>query len=301
MMYSHALCGWRVCSDLPIPELPQFPEAGISTGPSDITVTVGPVSEELDDPIGLNGFLKVGRDGTVLMKVAEDLRFLVTGGRDVTVEFRSELGRETWRLYFLGTILHYICHQRGTYPLHAACLSIAGKTVAIAGHSGDGKSTLAYELLRRGHHLLSDDLTVLQSEGEDIRVVPAYPRLRLWRESLVAAGTDTDGLLRVRPDMDKFVIEPRGGFDPAPTKLAAVVVITAERDFDLKRYGPAEAVTLLLPHICRPKVAALLGRQADLLRFTARIAVQSPVYQLKRPKRFDRLADVATAIEGLMG
>jgi hypothetical protein len=99
--------------------------------------------------------------------------------------------------------------------------------------------------------------------------------------------------------MEKFDLQPRDGFDPRPAQLDAVVVIANQAEFELKRRTSTEAVPLVLPYVCRPRVARLLGRQSDLLRFTGRIAAQTPVYHLKRPKRFEDLSNVAAAIEGL--
>lgn len=286
-------------SSLPIPELPPWPGGVDGAQPADIVLTEGAVPEDLPDEIGLNGFVRVGRDGTVLLKLSDDLRFLVKDGREVTVELCSDVGRQSWRLYFLGTVIQYVCHQRGAYPLHAASLRIGPKVVAIAGHRGDGKSTLAFELARRGHRMLSDDLTVLQARDGEIQVFPAFPRLRLWRETLDAAGVSAEGLSRVRPDMEKFNLQPGEGYDPTPTRLDAVVVIAGHPDLELKRCSLTEAVPLLIPYVCRPKVARLLGRKPDLFRFTGAIAAQAPVYHLRRPKRFDQLADVAAAVERL--
>jgi len=299
LAYHYRLCGWHLCSDLPVPELLPWPEPEGVARPADITLTEGEVPDTLEDNIGLNDFVKVDRKGTVLLNLANVVRFVVAGGRDVTVQMLTDTGRASWRLYFLGIILQYICHQRGAYPQHAASLCVGGRIVALAGHRGDGKSTLAFELVRRGHRLLSDDLTVLRSQGDEIQVFPAFPRLRLWRETLDAVGVGNEGLSRVRPGMEKFTLRPQDGFDPTPVKLDTVVVIADRAEIELKRCSPMAAVPLLSPYVCRPKVARLLGRGPDLLRFTGRIAVQSPIYHLKRPKQFHGLAEVAAAIEGL--
>ena len=39
--------------------------------------------------------------------------------------------RDDWRLFLLGSTLGHIAHQRGLFPLHAACLRIGGRAVAI--------------------------------------------------------------------------------------------------------------------------------------------------------------------------
>ncbi|MBI1220855.1 MAG: serine kinase [Rhodobacteraceae bacterium] len=52
--------------------------------------------------------------------------------------------------------------------LHASCVSVDGKGVLILGRSGSGKSALALALMAFGARLVSDDRTVLHTEGEAI-------------------------------------------------------------------------------------------------------------------------------------
>jgi hypothetical protein len=55
----------------------------------------------------------------------------------------------------------------GVLPLHAACLSIDGRGLLIAGASGTGKSTLSLALAKSGVDFLSDDWTYLAyDDGE---------------------------------------------------------------------------------------------------------------------------------------
>jgi hypothetical protein len=55
----------------------------------------------------------------------------------------------------------------GVLPLHAACLSIDGRGLLIAGASGTGKSTLSLALAKNGADFISDDWTyIAYDDGE---------------------------------------------------------------------------------------------------------------------------------------
>lgn len=53
--------------------------------------------------------------------------------------------------------------------LHANCVAIDGKGLLILGASGAGKSTLTLQLVALGAHLVSDDRTIITSDGLSLR------------------------------------------------------------------------------------------------------------------------------------
>jgi hypothetical protein len=70
---------------------------------------------------------------------------------------------------------------QGTYVIHAGAAVFRGRALAIAGRSGQGKTTLTLGLLRRGLGLLSDEFAVVE---------PAERRLLPYHRSLhVRPGT----------------------------------------------------------------------------------------------------------------
>ncbi len=298
MTDDYQLCGWRVRSDLPLPEL--VPWSGPAETRPDVTITAGPVPHELIEPRVAGRWRSIGTDGSVLLNIRNVTRILVKNGTSITVEILWKDSMASWRLFLLGSALGFLCHQRGLFPLHAATVKIGGRTVALAGYSQVGKSTLAFELTRRGHGLLSDDVTVLRMEPR-IEVLPAFPRLKLWRATLTALGIETTGLLRVREVMEKYDLRPRAGFDPAVVPLDAIVSLRDGPEPKLFARSQAEALPVVNGYVFRKQAALHLGRGADLFAQAALIASTVPVYCLERPKRFDTLAAAAALIEERFG
>jgi hypothetical protein len=119
-------------------------------------------------PDRLEGAVSVGRGstarpGALLFDIPGLGRLIAKDG--AVVEYLPEAGvdRAAIDSFDKGSLAAAIIHQRGDFPLHAATLVAAGAATAtaIVGPSGAGKSTLAYELIRQGWRLLSDDLTRL--------------------------------------------------------------------------------------------------------------------------------------------
>ncbi|MDA8448677.1 hypothetical protein M5C97_05510 [Acidovorax sp. NCPPB 3859] len=294
--HHYQLCGWHVRSGIALPELPPWPAAVVA--PEDISIEEGPVPDRLDAGMQEPSWLEVGGNGAVLMQIPDLVRIHVQDGRNIRVQ-RLRPDDAGWRLFLLGSALAYLCLQRGLFPLHAACLRMGTRTLAIAGHGGAGKSTLAAVLLRRGHGLLGDDLTVLDvvGGGGRIEVLPAFPRLKLWREAMDALRIPGEGAPRVREGMDKYDLRPQAGFDPAPAPLCAVLVLREGPEVALQRLSPAAAVPALHGHLARPRVAARMGLRDSLFGQAASIGRVVPVWTLQRPRSFDALDATADLVE----
>lgn len=297
LFFDYCLCGWHVRSTLRIPGLPPW-NGDVSTD-ADIWIDQGSVPEHLDDALNPNRYLAVGADGTVLLHLVDVVRFLIRGGRHITVDLRHPSAEAFWHTFLLGSVLSYLCHQRGLFPWHSACLRVAGRTIAIGGHSGSGKSTIALTLLQRGHQLISDDLAILEDAGSHTQVLPAYPRLNLWRDTAAAAGVEIDGLPTIRPGIEKYSAAADISFDPEPSRLHAAIVLREADRLELERVPVAAAIPLIENYIPRRQVAELLGRRPGLFAQAAVIAMRVPVYKLYRPKRFDMLAATAATLESV--
>jgi hypothetical protein len=291
----YVLCGWRVRSMLALPEL--WPWPGSAEAPVDIEIAAGQVPEQSDAGIGIERWLTVRADGAVFLTVPDVVRILVEGGRCITVDVLGAEENSDWRLFLLGSAVGYLCHQRSAFPLHAASLSIGERTVALAGASGAGKSTLAMALLRRGHRLLSDDLTVLTQDGQNVYVQPAFPRLKLWRDALDAFGEDASELPNVRAGIEKFDLRPRDSFDPTTRRLDTTIFLCAGTAPTLRPVPAKAAIPLVIEHVARPWVARLLGRQPALFALAAFIAKKVSAAELVRSRDFGQIEETARLVE----
>jgi hypothetical protein len=290
------LCGWRVRSALPLPEV--APWNG-DDRPPDITIRLGS-APPLDNPVAKGrGPIQVGHDGTCRLTIDEVASFLVVAGRDVIVEPRMRIDAPDLREWLLGVVLGMLCHQRALLPLHASCVRIGGGAIAFAGHTGVGKSTMAAAIARRGHGLIADDVCAIDfaSSGAP-QVRPSFPRVRLWEDAMRALDVSTDDALRASGGKRKFHFCPLGGFDPAPIPLR--VVYRLERVDDatrgIERVSGANAAAMLCNETYRPWMGFRLGRRSDLLTKALRAAAHVPVFRC--PVACD-LAGIAAAAVGV--
>lgn len=290
------LCGWRVRSEVALPELyPWFGE----DRPADVSFRLTE-PEELQGAIIDHAQVRIVVHGNrCWMDIPSVARFLIRDGVEVQIAPCAEVEASTLRNYLLGTVVGVLCHQRGLYPLHAACLSLGGQACAFSGNSGIGKSTLAAALAARGHVLLSDDLCVLDLSGPVPMVQPAFPRVKLWPRSMQALKIDPEGL---HHDGDKhhFRFSDVAHFTPDPVPLHAVYFLRAAQETEpegITELTTPEALHRLHRQVYRHLIARGMGLSPLLFAQTARLASSLPMRLLSRRMDLDRLPETAALLE----
>jgi len=105
--------------------------------------------------------------------------------------------------YLLGPVLGLLLRLRGVTCLHASAVSIENRCVAFVGSEGAGKSTTAAAFARQGFGVLSDDVAALMEGPEGFRVMPAYPHLCLWQDSVEMLYGSSEALPRFSTGWEK--------------------------------------------------------------------------------------------------
>lgn len=297
------LCGWRVWSELPLaPDLP--PWAG-DDRPPDLRIRLGPVAE-LGDAVERTPFLQVGGDGRCRLAVSAVAHILIQGGREMVVEPHPGATPAELRTFLLGPALGLLCHQRGLFPLHAACVRVGAGAVALAGASGTGKSTLAAVLAGRGHWVLADDVCVVDAAAAGgPSALPGYPRLKLWRCVVEAFALAPDQLEANRVGQEKYhlVLAPPGGLVSGLVPLRAVVLLSDPAGSAAAVLSPVvgeDAAAALAELVYRRRAALAMGRGAALAGAITGPLATVPMFRLDRGSGLAHLDAQAELLEGLL-
>lgn len=265
--HDYSLCGWRVASALPLPDL--LPWTGDGRA-AELTIDLGPVPQRLSDIAVDRPLIQVSADGTCRFAIPGVAAYLVDpGGRRVIIDTDLPPDAPDIRVFLLGTVFAILCFRRGLLPLHASCVRIGDAAVAMAGHSGAGKSTMAAGFRMRGHALLADDVTVLDIAAPGgPRVLPAFPRLKLWRDVMKRMDLSTQGLERTRRELNKFHLPIEDGFCPEPLPLTAIfrlARVAEPRHAGARRLSGAGAVAAVGCEVYRRGLMGRLGLARRLL------------------------------------
>lgn len=287
----YSLCGWRVRSEWALPELVAW--SGDDRAP-DIAIRIGEVPAELDGITGRTPLVQVNAQGWLRYTVRGVATYLVRDGNAVIIDTPHPPDTADVALFLLGSVLGFLCHQRGLLPLHASCVVLDGKVFAMAGHSGAGKSTLAALLLAQGAWLLSDDVTVIDIRAEGgPRVLPTYPRQKMWRDTLDTLGIAPGRYLRSTVHLEKFDRQVADRFESAPMRLDGVCQINLQMRENSLRIVPLDglaAVRMLYENVYRRTAAGLLGRSDQVFADCAALSAQLPHRALVLPNGIKRLA-----------
>lgn len=297
------LCGWRVRSEIRLPEL--APWTG-DDRPPDIVIRFGTVPDQLDGVLHERRALQIDRNGTCLLRIKNIAGYLVKPS-EITLAPSNGADEAEIRVFLLGSVFGFLCHQRGLFPLHASCVAIGDKAVALCGPTGAGKSTTATHLAMRGHRLVADDVCVIDvTTAGSPRVLPAFPRLKLTQEALSALKISSEGVERDRLGaVDKFHYTPTESFVAAPVPLGGIFLLrragpgTPEGYVPLSR--PAAKMAVLRREIFRPQAADALRSPQSVLAAQAAIAASTPIWRITRHFDLAAMNPWLNKIEALVG
>lgn len=290
----HRAFGLKINSEFPFPELETFP----SGGEPDVVIEYGQVPP-------LENALSKGEDyetepGKILLRVKGVAAFLISGGERVTVEPESRSDAGTVRRVILGTVFGILLHQRGLLALHASTVSTDKACFAFMGASGAGKSTLAAAWSQRGGTILADDITAVKCGDDGLPlIVPGYPHLKLWADSLEMLNFNKLLLPRICPSREKRYVplDTNFCFNARPLKFLFVVSAAEDDRISSEPLKGPEALAYLRKYTFWPRY--LKGSDIHLNHFRQykTIVEQVPIIRLQRsPSRF-RLKELIQCVE----
>ena len=268
-------------------------ERGSQSEP-DVRVRIGTAPAALPAPADRRGLWE-SAPGAFLLDVPGVARYLATDGRDVLVEPYG--GGNDVGVFLIGPVFAAVLQQRGVMTFHAAAVEVGAGAVLLLGRSGDGKSSLLAELVKRGYPMLADDVAgvVLDADGRPV-ALPAFPCLRLWADVLDKLAWPGRARSRVRPGLDKYLVPVDDRFRSAPLPVRAVCRLSSHAGdgVEVEAAPAADAFSWLLRSVYRRNFLRGLGQHPACFRTVTALAKRVPALFVARhswPLRLDALAD----------
>ncbi len=275
--------GLTFASDVRLPEFNDAPQQ------ADVDVTINRVLDNQMDsfePGVAQRYISTSAN-TLIFHVPQIGKFKVANGNSIAYELQEGASEDTLRLYLLGSCIGALFHQRKLLVLHASTVRYQNNAIAFAGGSGIGKSTLAASLHARGYDLLGDDLCVIDERS---RVLPAYPQLKLWQDSVEALDVSPSNLRQIRHEVSKFAYPITSHFYTQPLPLGRVYVLyTWNRlDYDLAEVSGVDKFVALRNQTYRSEYLEHKELQHAHHDNCLSIANSVPIKTLTRPdSKFD--------------
>lgn len=270
---------WHLPMDFP----PFAPVEGFH--PADVVVVEEPVPRP-SPQADWAGPLRAVENGSVTFGVPGAGRMRITGGNRIGFERHDDWTEESIRLMLMGPGAALVLHQRGVLPLHGSGVVTDHGAVLVVGHSGAGKSSTLGAFVDRGFTVLCDDLAAVTLEDDGTALVhPGTQVVKLWADSAASLGWDTEGLERVRPELEKFMVPLRHRGD-APVPLAAVYQVTAHNQPTLEMMVRERAAkfNVLLDHTWQKMTVKRMGLHGSHFTRATTIADSIRVVTIRRPE-----------------
>jgi hypothetical protein len=288
---NYTLCGVRIRSDFPLVGVPLWSNA-VPSLPEEIVIHRAQLPVELASTTLTfrNGqYVGTYNGSEIFVDVAGVGRFLVRSGKDIIVDPAPCSDGDEMRAWLLGTAFALLCHQRGMTPLHASAIDVTGGSVAFVGGSGDGKSTLAAALSKRGYPVICDDICFLRRGTEnEIQVWPGLNRLRLWEDARVALGFDETTLERETYGCNKYFIPVVTPHDSCrPRSLIRVYQLCPATAVEIAPLRGAAAIEVLLENIFGRVGVERIGRKPQAFAACAAAAQEVQMFRFSRPLDYD--------------
>jgi hypothetical protein len=302
MGFRYFAYGLPIDSDIELPELgdPLEPE-----GEADLVIRLGEVARFGTEGGGGRNRVRWIDPSHFWLHIDEVAHYRVCDGREIAVMIEPGADEAAVRLYLLGSVCGAMLMQRGTLVLHGNAIRIGDSCLVCVGDSGSGKSTLAAGFLKRGFEVLADDVVPVDDQG---RVIPGFPRIKLWQDAADQLGLPTDGLLRISPDMDKYNIPIIQNRSHTRLPIRWIYLLTKDDvdDISIERIAGLSRFRLLMDNTYRNDYINGQKMFAYHLQECSRLAGQAGVSRVVRPNKgfllnelIDRLIEDVTAADNL--
>jgi len=182
-----------------------------------------------------------------------------------------------------GSVLAFLLAMAGDCVLHASAVEVAGRAVALVGTSGQGKTTLATLLCRKGARLVTDDVLRVDLSGVPPRCYSGGRTIRL-RSAATALLEGLPAGSVTRTVDDRFATDLAEGRSSRP-ELHAIVIPHPSRTVGRLRLQRFDTVPAFLALSRYPRVIGWRARDPLCAQFKAytRLATQVPVYRADVP------------------
>lgn len=277
-LYRYRFFGLNVQSGIPL----LLPTADPVQSSADVVIQYGEIPKDgIAESQEIGGFCQA-RPGTLWLHVPDVAWFLVSDGRQIDVMPEPECDQQTLLVYLLDSVMSALLHQRGLLVLRGSAIRVGQRAIVICGASGVGKSTVGAVLIEQGFQLLSDNLCVIDQDGQ---IQPGYPEIKLWQDTIEALNISRTRLTPVRKQIKKYARPLQTEeFHDKPLPLVAVYILSTD-NLHAGQLHPLKGMKAYLPvknQTYQSRYLIGLGMAAHHLQLCGRLLKGIPVAQLYR-------------------
>lgn len=204
----------------------------------------------------------------------------------------------------LGPVLALMRELEGKPALHGSAVVIDDNAVGFVSRNGGGKTTAAAGFVLRGRPLQTDDVIVVDMDGDSVSCLSGYPQMRMWPEAARRLVGRVDDLALVHPKLGKRRVpigeDGIGTFHDGPMNLRVLFELNRvpgpEFGVEVARVVGAERVMTLVRHCFLGTPVHGIGLGGDRLVALGAIVDRVPVLRVEHSGSFDDLDRLCDAL-----
>jgi len=196
--YKYRAFGLDIQSEI---EIPEFLAGQFAVPEVEVVISSTPSALETPEKTGVCYQVK---EQEFLLWVDNIARYYVKEGKKITIQKYGSSTLQEVRLFLIGVVFSALLQQRSKFALHASAIKHGEECFLICGRSGAGKSTLTREFLNAGYQLLADDISVISGNDQAVFVQPAFPFIKLWKDSMDHLELKEEEGRKLRDEMEKY-------------------------------------------------------------------------------------------------
>ena len=287
-----------IASELPSPQLMPLPKSE-EMPDIDVHIRYGEVPKVLAGAVS-KGVLYQAKPNEFLLHLQDIAGFWVRNGKEIIIDPAQNVTDDEVRLFLFGSAFGALLHQRGLLVLHASAIETKHGAVLFVGASGNGKSTTAAAFHQRGYSVLSDDVCVIILDKNNNPVVlPAFPQIKLWADTVKELAHEKASLRKVRPQLEKYALMLEEGFATTSRPLYAVYALSPhnKEDFKLTPVEDGNKFRILLNNTYRGRFMDGLKMRDSHFSLAVVAANKIKVSRVSRPSAPFRIKELIDLLE----
>lgn len=291
-MYYYQLFQLIIQSDIPIIQL--LPSADVRN--PDIIIEAGNIPEDIVEKEAQEIYYDFGDNRSWL--VNSYVRLLMENGNHITYFKKDSCPDMYLTSYLLGWGMSMVCLQRNMLAMHCSVVTDGQKAYLISGESGSGKSTVTRDLLLKGYKLMADDMTLVNLEGDQVVVTPAFPYQKLCRDAAMHCGKPMEELIYIDESKDKFLVPCHEIFENKVLPVGGLITLFRHSDEDVTFQNVeginkphAYANNLFLRHLLQEK-----KYDPKLGSYMLKMASKTPTCTIGRPDGKDTVREILSYV-----
>lgn len=239
---------------------------------------------------GIQAYQGIDNEGNLILHWDQVASFKAIEAKQLVVSPLTQ-DANLLSLFTISEALGMILFQKGYFLLHASAVKVGNKAWCFMGVPGAGKSTTAAAFVKAGCALLSDDLTAIKfDETGKAFIIPGYPQLKIWDNSVNGLAYDRASLQPVSEGVNKFSFRPEGDFNLEPVALGNIFFLhKANNRPEQQALTPIEIPIETLKNFPLP-ISFLKGKYLqDHFQQSFLCAKSAGLWRKRRPNGFDLL------------